>query len=178
MAGRGLRFGVRNLLRAMLGRGALPVLLAVGLCLGAGAGWAQDPAEAPVVGDILEVRVVGNARADEGLVFQTFGVNRGDPYQIDDVRRGIRSLYRLGLFRDIQVTAERTADGLILIVQVRENPTLLRIRYDGADKLKEDDFEEVVTRIAEFLLPVLKDQSIAEKIWSSATGWGLDETEA
>lgn len=41
-----------------------------------------------------------------------------------------------------------------------------------------DDFEEVVTRIAEFLLPVLKDQSIAEKIWSSATGWGLDETEA
>ncbi len=105
---------------------------------------AQEPADDAVVGNVAAVRVLGNARADESLVFQTFGVNPGDPYQIDAVRRGIRSLYRLGLFRDIEVTAERTAEGLILTVEVRENPTLLRVRYDGADKLKEDDFEEVV----------------------------------
>lgn len=94
--------------------------------------------------DVAQVRVLGNARAEDSLVLEAFGVSPGDRYQVEDVRAGIRNLYRQGLFRDIRVEAERTPEGIEIILHLVENPTLLRIRYDGADKLDEGDFEEVV----------------------------------
>jgi outer membrane protein insertion porin family len=93
---------------------------------------------------VTEIRVLGNAQAEESLVFQSFGVKVGDVYQVDRIRQGIRNLYRQGLFRDVQIDVERADEGLILTVRVDENPALLRIRYDGADKLKKKDFDEVV----------------------------------
>jgi outer membrane protein insertion porin family len=106
---------------------------------------AQEGAPSPV---IAEIRVLGNERADESLILQAFGFKPGDTYQIDRLRSGIRNLYRQGLFRDVKIEAERSEKGLVLIVRVQENPTLLRVRYEGADKLDEDDFKEVVQLVA------------------------------
>lgn len=102
----------------------------------------------PASPEIAEVRVLGNERADESLILQAFGFKPGDRYQIDRIRSGIRNLYRQGLFRDIRVEADRTDQGLILTIRVEENPALLRVRYEGADKLDEDDFKEVVQLVA------------------------------
>jgi outer membrane protein insertion porin family len=120
------------------GRGALAACLsAVGALLFA--------LSAPVLAQTVEeVRVLGNEKAEESLIFQSFGMEAGDAYQIDKVRQGIRNLYRQGLFRDIQVEAEPGAEGIVLTLRVQENPTLLRVRYDGNKKLKQDDFDEVV----------------------------------
>ena len=125
-------------------------LRAIGLTAGlslAGGVRAQGPGAEPPVGapqTITEVRVLGNERADETLILQAFGLQPGDRYQVDRVRVGVRNLWRQGLFRDIRVEAQPGAGGLILTLRVEENPTLLRVRYDGANKLKEDDFREVV----------------------------------
>ena len=93
---------------------------------------------------ISAVKVVGNAQAEESLIFQSFGLSAGDDYDMETVRKGIRNLYRQGLFRDVRVDVVQTADGYEVTIEVEENPTLLRIRYDGADKVKEKDFKEVV----------------------------------
>src|SRR5580765_9037236 len=119
----------------------------IALLLFAGTAAAQAP-EAPPSPEIAEIRVLGNERADESLILQSLGLKVGDHYQIDRLRVGLRNLYRQGLFRDIQVEAERGDKGLILTVRVQEHPTLMRIRYDGAAKLKEDDFREVVQLVA------------------------------
>jgi outer membrane protein insertion porin family len=102
------------------------------------------PRPAQAAETVAAVRVVGNEKAEDRLVFQAFGIDAGDAYQIDRVRQGIRNLYRQGLFEDVAVEAETMSEGLVLTVRVRENPTLLRVRYDGADELDEKDFEEVV----------------------------------
>jgi len=93
---------------------------------------------------IEEVRVLGNEKAEDSLIFQSFGMESGDSYQVDKVRQGIRNLYRQGLFRDIQVEVEPGAEGVVVTLRIQENPTLLRVRYDGSKKLKQDDFDEVV----------------------------------
>ncbi len=124
------------------GRIAPPLLVALiaGSLLLAGV----QPARAQSEAVVSSLSVVGNQRAEESLVFQTFGVEVGDRYQVEKVRSGIRNLYRQGLFRDVRVEGERTGEGIALTIRVTENPTLLRVRYDGADKLDEDDFREVV----------------------------------
>jgi outer membrane protein insertion porin family len=93
---------------------------------------------------IAEIRVVGNAQAEESLILESFGLKAGDAYHVDKVRRGIRALYKQGLFRDVNLDAEDTANGIVVTIHVIENPTLLRVAYEGADKLDEKDFREVV----------------------------------
>jgi outer membrane protein insertion porin family len=93
---------------------------------------------------IAEIRVVGNAQAEESLILESFGLKAGDAYHVDKVRRGIRALYKQGLFRDVNLDAEETAEGIVVTIHVVENPTLLRVIYEGADKLDEKDFREVV----------------------------------
>jgi outer membrane protein insertion porin family len=93
---------------------------------------------------ISTIHVLGNAQADESLILESFGLRTGDAYHVDKVRRGIRALYRQGLFRDVLIDAEEGPEGITLTIRVVENPTLLRIRYEGTDKLKEKDFAEVV----------------------------------
>jgi outer membrane protein insertion porin family len=116
---------------------------------------APAPADvAPAVGDtaavrgapqvIAEVRVLGNERAEESLVLEAFGFQPGQRYQVDRLRAGVKNVWRQGLFRDVRIEASPGPAGLVLTIRVEENPTLLRVRYDGADKLDEDDFREVV----------------------------------
>ncbi|MDP6803207.1 MAG: outer membrane protein assembly factor BamA [Gemmatimonadota bacterium] len=105
----------------------------------------MSPALAETIGS---VGIRGNVRAEDALIFSTMGLEAGSEYSPETVRAGIRNLYRQGLFRDVRVLAEPGEGGLALTIEVAENPTILRIRYGGADKLDEDDFAEVVELVA------------------------------
>jgi outer membrane protein insertion porin family len=93
---------------------------------------------------IASIAVVGNAQTEEKLVLDAFGLAPGDEYDPEKIRSGIRSLNRQGLFQSVQVEAAESPDGLQLLIRVRENPILMQIRYIGAKKLKDKDFQEVV----------------------------------
>ncbi|MCA9753337.1 MAG: outer membrane protein assembly factor BamA [Gemmatimonadetes bacterium] len=136
-------------------RGIVTVLLAGAvLAIASGTGRAQTPEM------ITNVQIEGNAQTDEALIRETFGLDAGDRYQVDQVRQGVRNLWRQGLFRDIRVSAERSDGGIALQITVEENPTLLRVRYDGQDKLKEKDFAEVVQLVpGQLVSPAAVDQA-------------------
>ena len=93
---------------------------------------------------IASIDVVGNAQSESRLVLEAFGIAAGDEYDPEKVRAGIRNLHRQGLFQSVQIEALETPQGLRLLIRVRENPILLQVRYVGAKKLKDKDFQEVV----------------------------------
>jgi outer membrane protein insertion porin family len=133
-AGSGPRLSFRDKLRAWIRHAASPLAVLAVVAVGV-------PASAE---DVADVRILGNVRAEESLIREAFGVSAGDRYVVESVRAGIRNLWKQGLFRDVRVDAERTPEGIDIVLTVVENPTLLRLRYEGNDKLDEDDFEEVV----------------------------------
>src|SRR5688500_18099236 len=112
-----------------------------GVLLLAGSLLAAVPAHAE---RIASIDVVGNAQSESRLVLQAFGIAAGDEYDPEKVRAGIRNLHRQGLFQSVQIEAVETPQGLRLLIRVRENPILLQVRYIGAKKLKDKDFQEVV----------------------------------
>jgi outer membrane protein insertion porin family len=122
--------------------GAILCAISLGVCF---PGYASD-AESDTV---TRTKVLD--RLDiKGLVINTPDVIRsavdlrqGESFSAVQVKEGVRSLYKLGYFRDIDVlvTAE-TDSSVALLIKVDEFPFCEDIEYPGLKKLKQKDLEE------------------------------------
>ena len=116
----------------------LPALIAVFGCLLAAPSSAQAPASA-----VLDsVRVEGNQLTDRSLILSTFGLSPGDALAPGPVRDGIKRLWALRLFSDIQVDGERGDGGVVLTIRVVERPRITSVRLEGAKEIGDDELRE------------------------------------
>ncbi|PID44335.1 MAG: outer membrane protein assembly factor BamA [Gammaproteobacteria bacterium] len=80
---------------------------------------------------VEDIRVEGLQRVSAGSVFSAFPVNVGDEMNGADLASAIRSLFRTGLFTDIQVSKEEG----VLVVLVEERPSISKIEIKGNDAI-------------------------------------------
>lgn len=94
-------------------------------------------------GTVEGVEVQGLVRMTNEAFAHAFGIRAGDPYDPARVRTAFRSLWSLGLFDDISVDAEVGASGgKILIVKVKERPSLSSVSYQDNKVLTRTTIEE------------------------------------
>ncbi len=115
------------------------LLLLILFLLGSGPGKARAQVPSAPPDTVASVRVVGNETVDTDLVLRAFALPAGARYSADAVRRGIRHLYDLGFFNDIQVTGEVGERGVALTVHVTENPRVGSVEFTGNKKIKKKD---------------------------------------
>ena len=84
---------------------------------------------------VRDMRVEGLQRISEGTVFNYLPINIGD--DIDEIRiqESIRSLYRQGLFDNIEIRR----DGESLVIVVKERPSIESFTIDGNKDIKTED---------------------------------------
>ena len=87
---------------------------------------------------VRDMRVEGLQRISEGTVFNYLPINIGDEIDANRIREAIRSLYRQGLFDDI----EMRGDGDTLVIVVSERPSIESFEIDGNKDIKTDDLME------------------------------------
>lgn len=103
------------------------------------------PAQALQQFKVNNIRIEGNETADSSVVMLNSGLIRGSYITADHVQRAIRNLWQLNLFSDIQVLAERqAADGLDLLIKVKEFPKLESYTVTGNKKLKKKDVDKEI----------------------------------
>lgn len=93
---------------------------------------AAAPAEAPVV--IQRIDVVGNQRLEPDTIISYIRLRPGQVYTEAAADQALKDLYATELLADVQV---RQADGVVTI-QVKENPVINRIIFEGNKRLKEE----------------------------------------
>lgn len=104
------------------------------------------PAQALQQFKVNNIRIEGNETADSSVIMLNSGLIRGSYITADHVQRAIRNLWQLNLFSDIQVLAERqAADGLDLLIQVKEFPKLESYTVTGNKKLKKKDVDKEIS---------------------------------
>ena len=121
---------------------------AVALALAA-AGWlgAVLPAWAVEPFKLKDIRVEGLQRVESGTVFASLPFRVGDTFTDEAGAAAIRSLFSLGLFKDVRLETQ----GDVLVVVVQERPTVASLEFVG---LKEFD--------KDMLTKSLKDVGLAE----------------
>jgi outer membrane protein insertion porin family len=111
--------------------------------------------------NVREIALEGNIRTSSDSIRPKIKSLVGMPLNMEKVNNDIKSLYKLGQFRDIKVESEDVKGGVKLIYSFVEKPLIAEISFKGNRKLKDDDLRsEVVQRTFD----VLSDKSVAESL--------------
>ena len=116
------KFGVRTVT-------AVAALLSV-----AQAAWALDPFK------VEDIRVEGLQRVEAGTVFASMPLRVGDDYNDDKGAAAIRSLFALGLFKDVRLEA----NGNVLVVVVQERPTIADVEFVGTKEFDKEALQKAM----------------------------------
>jgi outer membrane protein insertion porin family len=114
--------------------------------------WAVDPFT------VRDIRVEGLQRVEPGTVFASLPFRVGETYSDDKGSSAIRSLFALGLFKDVRIDVQAG----VLVVIVEERPTVADVSFTGA---KEFDKEVLVKALREVGLNEGRpfDKSLADR---------------
>lgn len=94
-------------------------------------------------GTVESVEVQGLVRMTNEAFAHAFGIRAGDPYDPARVRTQFKHLWSLGLFDDITVDAEDGPQGgKVVIVKVKERPSLASVTYQDNKVLTRTTIEE------------------------------------
>ncbi|MCL4119390.1 UNVERIFIED_CONTAM: hypothetical protein GTU68_010966 [Idotea baltica] len=109
---------------------------------------------------ISDIRVNGLQRVSAGSVFGALSLNAGDLVDEQSLAAASRNLFKTGFFQDIKLSR----DGDVLVVDVKERPSIASIKIEGNKAINTDD-----------LLDGLKQSGLDEdEIFQQAT---LDEVQ-
>ena len=97
------------------------VLAAMFLSVACAPAWAADPFT------VRDIRLEGLQRVEPGTVFATLGIKAGDTYSDERGSAAIRSLFELGLFKDVRIDI----NGSVLVVIVEERPSIADVDFVG-----------------------------------------------
>ena len=95
---------------------------------------AAAPAPAPVPVLIQRINVIGSQRLEADTILSYIRLRPGQPYSEAAADQTLKDLFATELFADVQVRQE----GGVVTIQVKENPVVNRIIFEGNKRLKDD----------------------------------------
>ena len=101
------------------------------------AAWAVDPFT------VRDIRVEGLQRVEPGTVFASLPFRVGDSYNDDKGASAIRSLFALGLFKDVRLEVV----GEVLVVVVEERPTVSEVDFIGTKEFDKDALRKALREV-------------------------------
>jgi outer membrane protein insertion porin family len=94
--------------------------------------WAIEPFT------VKDIRVEGIQRTEAGTVFSYLPIKVGETMDNEQAAAAIHALYATGFFKDVRLKVEQG----VLIVQVRERPSIASIEVNGVKDFPKDQLKE------------------------------------
>ncbi len=92
---------------------------------------------------VEDIELVGLQRIQDGTVFNYLPVSIGDRVDSQRIAQSIRALFATGFFDDV----EMRRDGGVLVIVLRERPTIARFSVTGNKDIKDEDLRRVLRGI-------------------------------
>ena len=99
--------------------------------------WALDPFT------IEDIRVEGLQRVEPGTVFATVPFRVGDTYTEEKGTQAIRSLFGLGLFKDLRIDIK----GSVVTIAIEERPIIANLDFVGTKEFDKDALRKALREV-------------------------------
>lgn len=93
---------------------------------------------------IEAILVEGNQRASDDAVLTIIESQAGDLFDQDKLDRDLRTVYKMGIFSDVNIDSKEGETGKIVTFTVEEKPYISRIIYEGNDRKDDDKLNEEI----------------------------------
>ncbi len=118
-------------------------------------------------GQILEIKIEGNNRIEEGLIRSLLAFEIGDFLTADGTSKSIHNLYQLEVFDDVSISSTSLPQGIVVTVHLKEFPVIRRIKFKGNRKLNESKLKELIivdkgNYYAPYIKPEIINKIVAE----------------
>ncbi|MEA2060478.1 MAG: outer membrane protein assembly factor BamA [Thermodesulfobacteriota bacterium] len=93
---------------------------------------------------ISEIEVSGNKRIEPYAVLNNIDVKTGDFLDPKALSENLKKVYEMGYFEDVRILREQTDQGVKLVFQVQEKPSVRKIKISGNNIFEDDEISEVI----------------------------------
>jgi outer membrane protein insertion porin family len=128
---------------------------------------ARAQATTPEVYKILGISVEGNQTAEVGAIIANSGLKVGDEITIPSQQGNqvLTRLWALRIFSDVQLLIEnKVADGVYLLIRVKEHPRLERVEFTGNNNQSTDDLLKKINVIRGQLITPVETAKVVKTI--------------
>ncbi len=116
----------------------------------------------PVIG---RIKVEGNRRIQPDAILNKMDLKSGDPFVRSQLAEEIRSIYGLGYFDDVKISAEEADEGRVdIVVELKERPSIKQIQVEGNTVFSKDDILDALTTRSFSVVSLEKIRNDIEKI--------------
>ncbi|MEK6570919.1 MAG: outer membrane protein assembly factor BamA [Bacteroidota bacterium] len=116
---------------------------------------------------ILGISVEGNKTAEAGAIIGNSGLKVGDEITIPGSQSGqvLVRLWALKIFSDVQLLIEnKVADGIYLLIRVKEHPRLERVEFAGNSEQSDDDLLKKINVVRGQLITPLEIEKTVKTV--------------
>ncbi|HDD44097.1 MAG TPA: outer membrane protein assembly factor BamA [Candidatus Desulfofervidus auxilii] len=93
---------------------------------------------------IVRLEILGHKGVDKDAILAVMKTKEGDLFNPRTIREDIKSIFKLGFFRDIKVEVEDLPQGKVVKFILTEKPLIKRIIIQGNKAIKEENIQEVI----------------------------------
>jgi len=91
---------------------------------------------------IESLQVKGNRRVESEAILAVVESQKGEKLDFDLLDEDLRSIYKMGFFKDVTLEAKDGTKGKIITFKVAEKPSIGKIFFEGNKKIKDEDLRK------------------------------------
>ncbi len=115
---------------------------------------------------VVGVQVSGNQRIESDAILKNVHTAPGDVFLTRSLSEDLKRIYAMGYFDDVRIESEDGPGGKTIIINVREKPTIRKIRFKGNAIFENDDLMAALDIKTGSILNDLSIQKNIERIES------------
>jgi outer membrane protein insertion porin family len=96
---------------------------------------------------VTEIDIRGNDRITDDAILLQMQTEVGEPFSEDVLTQDESTLLDLGFFQDVQTSFVEDTEGIVVIVDVEENPVIKEVAIDGNTVIDTETLTEAITDI-------------------------------
>jgi outer membrane protein insertion porin family len=108
---------------------------------------------------ILDLEITGNQNIDTELIRSMLTLEIGDILDPEKAAKSMNNLYQLGVFENVTIEKENLAQGISLLITIKEFPIVDKIEFSGNKKLSDKKLDESTElKSGSYLSPFLQKE--------------------